>query len=71
MAASPHRSRSPPQHPPGKIVHRASEPSPPTVGAPFSRTAFPVRHFGRTTDLEPIVGLQSRSGQIAYLTTDD
>jgi hypothetical protein len=33
-----------------KIVHRASEPSPPTIGAPFSRTAIPVRH---TADQRP------------------
>jgi hypothetical protein len=31
------------------IVHNASEPSPPTVGALLLRTALPVRQTGRTT----------------------
>jgi hypothetical protein len=35
------------------IVHRASEPSPPTVGALSLQITFPVRQFGRTT--EPLI----------------
>jgi hypothetical protein len=35
------------------IVHRASEPSPPTVRALSLQITFPVRQFGRTT--EPLI----------------
>ena len=40
----------------GKIVHNASEPSPPTVGAPSFQTAIPGQTYDRTT------GLVQRSG---------
>jgi hypothetical protein len=57
MAISPHRSRDPLKDPSDKIVHNASEPSPPTIGAPLPleckafkrKTAIPGQTYDRTT----------------------
>ena len=44
----------PAKKPSDEIVHRASEPSLPTVGGQSLRTTFPVRQFSRTTRCPPI-----------------
>jgi hypothetical protein len=49
---SPHCSRNPVMEPSNKIVHNASEPSPPGHwgACPSLRTAFPVRHTAEPRD---------------------
>jgi hypothetical protein len=51
-ANSSDRLRGSMKDPSDQIVHNASEPSPPTVGAPFSRTAIPGQTYDRTTGPE-------------------